>query len=162
IAALDYVSHGDLGLHRNGALGTAHLPPQILPQLLLPYVFGPIFDFGGRGLQLTQLGGSVGGYLDTSRVLCALLGRFSGGRRGLLVDAAVAALAIVAAAAIGAGSLIGELETRFNQRPYFPVAVAWGAVVVLAAAAAMLVRPARLRVRLLAALVAVDACALFV
>jgi hypothetical protein len=98
-------------------------------------------------------------------VLAALgideLGRRAGWRRALLL-AAVAAGALVAAAALGAQSLIGQLEPRFGRRPYFEVSVAWGASVVLAAAAIALVRSARARTRLLAVVLAADACALFV
>jgi Bacterial membrane protein YfhO len=231
IAAIDYVSHGDLGLHRAGTLGATHLPARILPQLVLPYAFGPIFDFAGRGLVMSSLWGSVGGYLNTSLLLFALLGLFSRGRRGLrialvvwivlvfarmygeppllghvlgvlpgmsrvaffryataslelsvivlaalgiddlarardwrrrLLVAAGAGLVLVAAAAIGAQSLIGQLESRFSQRPYFAVAVAWGALVVLVAAACALVRGPRVRIRVLSVLLAVDACVLFV
>ena len=231
VAAIDYVSHGDLGLHAGATLGSAHLPPQILPQLVLPYAFGPIFDFAGRGLVMSSLWGSVGGYLDTSLLLFALLGIFSRGRRGLrivlaawivlvfarmygeppllghvlgvlpgmsrvaffryataslelavillaalgiddlarapdwrrrLLLAAGAGLVLVAAAAIGAQSLIGQLEARFSQRPYFAVAVAWGALVVIAAAACALVKSRSARIRVLSALLAIDACALFV
>jgi hypothetical protein len=229
IAALDYLNHGDLGLHNGGALGTAHLPANGLPQFLLPYVFGGIFDFAGRNFELTQLWGSVGGYLDTSLLLFALLGLVGRRRRGLrlallvwivlafariygvpvlggvigllpamsrvafdryatssvelsvivlaalglddlvrepgsrrrLVWAAAASLVVVAGAAIGARPLIGGLEARFHQRLYFPAAVAWGAIVVLAAAALGLVRAAHLRIRLLAALLAFDALVLF-
>jgi hypothetical protein len=231
IAALDYVLHGDLGLHNGSLFGGTHLPARIVPQLALPYVFGTIFNFTGRGHDLTTLWGSVGGYLDTSLLLFALLGIFSRGRRRLrvalvvwivlafsrmygappllghiigvlpgmsrvafsryataslelsvivlaalgiddllrgpgsrrrLLLAAAGGFAIVAAAAIGARPLIGELEARFSQRPYFAVAVAWGALVVLAAAACALVRSASTRIRLLSALLAVDACVLFV
>src|SRR5205823_10799913 len=54
------------------------------------------------------------------------------------------------------------LERRFSQRPYFAVSVAWAALIVLAAAAAAFIRSAQARVRLLAALLALDAVALFV
>jgi hypothetical protein len=229
IAALGYVNHGDLGLHNSGTFGTTHLPADALPQLILPYGFGPIFDFTGRNFELTRLWGSVGGYLDTSLLLFALVGLFSRRRRGLrlallawivlastrmygvpvlgdiigvlpgmsrvaffryatssvelsvvvlaalglddlardpgsrrrLAWAAAASLLVIAAAAIGAQPLIGRLEARFSQRPYFPVAVAWGAIVVLAAVALALVRRTQLRIRLLAALLALDALVLF-
>jgi hypothetical protein len=229
IAALDYVNHGDLGLHNSASLGTGHLAADGLPQLVLPYAFGPIFDFTGRSFELTRIWGGVGGYLDTSLVLFAVLGLFARGRRGLrltlvvwivlasarlygvpvlgdvigilpgmsrvwfyryatsslelsvivlaalglddlvrnpgsrrrLAWAAAAALVVVAGAAIGAQPLIGRLEARFSQRPYFAVAVAWGAIVVLAAAGVALLRTAHVRIRLLAALLALDALVLF-
>ncbi len=231
IAALDYVSHGNLGLHGSSALGSDQLPPQAFPQLVLPYVYGPIFDFAGRGLQLAKLWGAVGGYLNTSLILFGLIGLFGRRHRGLrvalliwivlaiarmygepplldhllgilpemsrvaffrygdaslelaivvlaalgiddlarapqprkrLLMAAGASLVIVAAAAIGAQSLIGQLEARFSQRPYFALAVAWGAIVVLGAAAATALRSAQHRVRVLSVVLAVDALALFV
>jgi hypothetical protein len=229
IAALDYVSHGDLGLHGSGSFGTTHLNSDGLPQLILPYVFGPIFDFAGRDFSLTRLWGSTGGYLDTSLLLFALLGLFAKRRRGLrlalvawivlasarmygvpvlgdligalpgmsrvaffryatssvelsvivlaalglddlardpgsrrrLSWAVAASLVVIAGAAIGAQSLIGRLEPRYSQRPYLPVALAWGAIVVLVAAVSMLVRSVQMRTRLLAALLALDALALF-
>jgi hypothetical protein len=229
IAALDYVNHGDLGLHNSASLSNGHLSADSLPQLVLPYAFGPIFDFTGRSFELTRIWGGVGGYLDTSLVLFAVLGLFARGRRGLrltlavwivlacarmygvpvlghiigilpgmsrvwfyryatssvelsvivlaalglddlvrnpgsrrrLAWAAAAALVVVAGAAIGAQPLISRLEARFSQRPYFAVAVAWGAIVVLAAAGVSLLRTAHLRIRLLAALLALDALALF-
>lgn len=63
--------------------GSAHLPTQGLPQLLLPYVYGPIFGFADPKLILTSIWGDVGGYLSTSLLLFALLGAFSERRRGL-------------------------------------------------------------------------------
>jgi hypothetical protein len=231
IAALGYVHHGDLGLHNGNLFGSAHLSPNALPQLALPYVFGTIFNFAGRHGQLSVLWGSVGGYLGASLLVFALLGLFSRGRRGLrialavwivlavsrmygqppllghiigvlpamskvvflryatpslelavivlaalgiddlirepgsrrrLLIAAAGGLAIVTTAAIGSRALIGELEARFSQRPYFEVAVAWGALTVLAAAACAALRSTRTRIRLLASLMAVDAFVLFV
>jgi hypothetical protein len=231
IAALDYVHQGDLGLHNGDLFGSAHVSPNALPQLALPYVFGTIFNFTGRHGELTTLWGSVGGYLDTSLLMFALLGLFSRGRRGLrialgawivlaisriygeppllghvirvlpamsrvvfaryatpslelavivlaalgiddlvrepgsrrrLLIAAGGGLAIVVAAAIGSQPVIGQLEARFSQRPYFEVAVAWGALIVLVAAACTLFRSTRTRIRLLASLLALDAFVLFV
>ena len=85
IAALDYVSHGNLGLHGSGTLGSDQLPSQALPQLVLPYVYGPIFDFTGRGLQLAKIWGAVGGYLNTSLILFGLIGLFGRRHRGLRI-----------------------------------------------------------------------------
>ena len=229
IAALDYVNHGDLGLHNSASLGAGHLSADSLPQLVLPYAFGPIFDFTGRSFELTRIWGGVGGYLDMSLLLFALLGLFGSRRRGLrltlvvwivlafsrmygvpglgdiigvlpgmsrvwfyryatsslelsvivlaalglddlvrnpgsrrrLAWAAAAGLVVVAGAAIGAQPLIARLEPRFSQSPYFPLAVAWGAIVVLAAAGVALLRAAHVRIRLLAALLVLDALVLF-
>ena len=229
IAALDYVNHAYLGLHTSGLLGSAHLPPQIIPQLLLPYGFGPIFGFTGQRSVLAGLWGSVGGYLSSSLVLFAVLGLFARGRRGLrlvllawivlvfarmygeppllgavigvlpgmsrvaffryappslelavivlaalglddllrrpadrrLVWGAAVALALVAAAAIGAQTLISQLEARFHHRPYFQVSVAWAVLVLAGALAAALIKATRARAAVLTLVLVADAVALF-
>jgi hypothetical protein len=203
-----------------------HIRSEGLPQLLLPYVYGPIFGFA----DLTTVWGHVGGYLSTSLLLLAVLGLLSRGRRGLrlallvwivlalarmyglpllsdvlgvlpgmsdvlfyryafasvelsvivlpalavddlvrapmprrrLALGALAAFALVAAAAIGARPLAGELGPVFADRPYYEAAVVWGAMVVLAAVAAALLRDARARAGSVVLLVAVDAMVLFV
>jgi hypothetical protein len=230
IPFVDLVGHAYLGLHEGGHYGTMHIRGQGLPQLLLPYVYGPIFGFSDQELTLTAIWGQVGGYLSTSLLLFALLGLASRGRRGLqlvllawvvlalarmyggpplLADAlgvlpgmsdvlfyryafatlelsvivlaalglddliraplprrrlalgALAALALVAAAAIGARPLAGQLGSVFADRPYYAGAVAWGAAVVVAGAAAALLRGGRTRALALAVVVAVDAIVLF-
>lgn len=83
VAALDYISHSDLGPHSTTIYGSTHLAAQGLPQLLLPYVYGPIFAFTDPHLTLTATWGSVGGYLTTTVVLLAIVGALSPGRRGL-------------------------------------------------------------------------------
>ena len=83
IALLDYTSHAYLGHHSTGLLGRRHLPDTALPQLLMPYVYGPIFGYVGPGFALTGIWGSVGGYLGTSLLLFAGLGLVSRGRTGL-------------------------------------------------------------------------------
>jgi hypothetical protein len=78
IASFGYFTRADLAGHgAQGALGTFHLPSQVLPQLVLPYVWGPIFASS------TPAYAWDGGYLSTSLVLFALIGLFSKGRRGL-------------------------------------------------------------------------------
>lgn len=83
IAAVDYVNHGDLGVNATGGLGTTALPVNALPQLLLPYVYGPIFDFADPGGTLPIIWSNVGGYLTVTVLLLALVGLFSARRRGL-------------------------------------------------------------------------------
>jgi hypothetical protein len=85
IAAIDYVGHADLGVHATSLYGSAHIRPQGWPQLLLPYVYGPIFDFADPKFTLTAVWSSVGGYLSTSLLLLAGLGLISRGRRGLKI-----------------------------------------------------------------------------
>jgi hypothetical protein len=230
IASIDYLNHADLGFHGTTVFASRHIVAQGLPQLLLPYVYGPIYGFADPKLSLTSIWGNVGGYLSTSLLLFALLGVFSKGRRvlrvillawivlvvariygqppvlgdvlGLLpgmsrvaffryasaslelpvailaalgidqllgappqrrrvVWAALAALAVVALAALTARPLANQLGSTFRHRPYFAGAIVWGAAVVIAGAAAALVRNPRSRGVLVALVVAVDAVALF-
>lgn len=83
IAALDYFNHGALGTHASSTYGSAHVPPNGLPQLLLPYIYGPILEFTGTSGRLPSVWTAVGGYLSTSLLLLAGLGLISHGRRGL-------------------------------------------------------------------------------
>jgi hypothetical protein len=83
IAMAEYFSHADLGLHASSLLGSAHFGTQALPQLILPYIYGPIFDYTDPRGVLQELWSTVGGYLTVSQLLFALLGLFSSGRRGL-------------------------------------------------------------------------------
>lgn len=83
IPGLDYLGHADLSIHASTSLGSAHFPPESLPQLFMPYIYGPIFDFTGSRFQLAGLWGAVGGYVSTSLLLLGVLGLCSRGRRGL-------------------------------------------------------------------------------
>jgi hypothetical protein len=231
IAALDYFNHGDLSTHATSIYGSAHVPPNGLPQLLLPYIYGPILGFTGRGAQLMSVWVVVGGYLSTSLVLLAGLGLISRGRRGLrlvlavwllLVFArmygqipllghvlgwlpgmarvaffrygtpaleftvivlaalgldslirvpehrrralwsAVGMLVLIGVAALGALPLASELGAKYDARPYFEVAVAWGVLIVLGLAATSASWARERRGALLCAVMAIDALALFV
>jgi hypothetical protein len=78
------------------------------------------------------------------------------------VAAGLAALALVAAAALGARSLAGQLGPVADERPYYPGSVAWGlGIVVVGILAAALVRRERLRTGVVALVVAADAMLLF-
>jgi hypothetical protein len=83
IAFLGYLDHADLARHGNDYYDSVRISTQALPQLLLPYVYGPIFGFADPEFTLTGIWGKVGGYLSTSLLLFALLGVLSKGRRGL-------------------------------------------------------------------------------
>ena len=83
VASIDYVVEASLGAHAGTRAGSAHLPAQALSQLVLPYVYGPIFAFGDPKLTLTGIWDHVGGFLSTSLLLVAVLGLLSKGRRGL-------------------------------------------------------------------------------
>jgi hypothetical protein len=77
-ASFGYFNQADLASHAgNGVSGTFHLPLQVLPELILPYIYGPIFSSS------TPAYAWDGGYLSTSLLLFALIGLFSRGRRGL-------------------------------------------------------------------------------
>jgi len=84
LASIDYVNQANLGLHGSNYFGALHLVPQQAPQLLMPYVYGPIFGFSDPKLLLFGTWGSVGGYLSSSLLLFGLIGlMLSRGRRGL-------------------------------------------------------------------------------
>ena len=78
LAMFDYLSRADLVSHRGAHLGSRHLPFAEAPQLLMPYVFGPLNTNRHPGLWVM-----VGGYLSIVLVLLALLGLAAHGRRGL-------------------------------------------------------------------------------
>lgn len=78
LAMADYLAHADLVSHAGTQLGGRHLPLSELPQLLMPYIFGPLD--GGHHPGIWVL---VGGYLSMAVVLPAALALASPGRRGL-------------------------------------------------------------------------------
>lgn len=82
VAFADYMAHS-YNAHGAGQFANAYLPHGALPQLLLPYVYGPIFGFNDSTGTLGLIWGDVGGYLTTSLLLFGLLGMVSRGRRGL-------------------------------------------------------------------------------
>ncbi len=79
----EYLGRGALGGHVDGVVGRVHLATPALSQLLLPYVYGPIFAFGDTGLTLTTIWFDVGGFLSASLLFFGLLGVLGPGRRGL-------------------------------------------------------------------------------
>jgi hypothetical protein len=83
VAILDTFTHSDLGAHGGTLFSGAHLGPDAIPQLLLPYVYGPIFTFTGSRGQLIAEWGTVGGFLSVSLLLFALMGLGDRTRRGL-------------------------------------------------------------------------------
>ena len=82
VAFFDYLANS---YNAHAGIGSLHLPHAALPQLLLPYVYGPIFGFADSTGTLSGIWGNVGGYLSTSLLLFGLLGLVSTGRRGLRV-----------------------------------------------------------------------------
>jgi hypothetical protein len=79
----EYLPQGMLGSHSNGLAAATYLSAPALSQLVLPYVYGPVFAFGDARLMLTTIWFDVGGFLSTSLLLFALFGLCSRGRRGL-------------------------------------------------------------------------------
>ena len=79
----EYLGRGALGGHVDGVVGRVHLATPALSQLLLPYIYGPIFAFGDTGLTLTTIWFDVGGFLSASLLFFGLLGVLGPGRRGL-------------------------------------------------------------------------------
>ena len=79
----EYLGQGALGSHADGVAGHTHLATPALSQLLLPYVFGPIFAFGDTRLTLTTIWSDVGGYLATSLLFFGLVGLSGPGFRKL-------------------------------------------------------------------------------
>ncbi len=85
-----------------------------------------------------------------------------GARWRRVVPATLAVLAIVVAAAIDARPVVRSLGAAFEHDAWFRASVLWGALTAAAIAAVALLRNVRVRTGGLAALVAVDAVALFV
>lgn len=126
-----------LGIH-SASLDRLALPASGSVQVAFPYFLGPIFGFDANGA-LTAVWGNVGGYLDTSLIVLAvmgLVGAVRGPYRGLR---AVLGLWVLVALArtYGAGwamAVVGAIPgmDRVAFYRYSPVSVEM-AVVVLAA-----------------------------
>jgi hypothetical protein len=80
LAMADYLSRADLASHAGAHLGSRHLPFSEVPQLLMPYVFGPLNAGHHPGLWVL-----VGGYLSTVLLLFAALALLTPGHRSLKV-----------------------------------------------------------------------------
>jgi hypothetical protein len=159
IMSIDYITIGDLGLNGTGYLGSAHLATQALPQLLLPYVYGPILGFTDPKLVAYGIWVNVGGYLSTSLLVLGLLGTLSKGRRGLKV--ALLAWIVLAAARMYGGpgplnEVLGVLPgmSRVAFFRYAPASVSLAIIVLAAVGIDELVRLPRLSRRALWVLVA--------
>lgn len=89
VAFAAYLPEAFVGPHA-GQIGSWSLPSPAVAQLLLPYVYGPIFALHSTGPvdTLTGIWGTVGGYLGATTVLVGLTGlvaalRWGGPRRVL-------------------------------------------------------------------------------
>jgi hypothetical protein len=84
-AALAGTRNGDLAAHASSTYGSAHIPAQGLPMLLMPYVFGPILDYSGSSVNLLTIWYVVGGYLSAVLIALGLVGLVARGHRGLRI-----------------------------------------------------------------------------
>ncbi len=78
LAMFDYLRHADLGTHARSRIGSRHLGPSALPQLVLPYVYGQVSAHPRAPIWVR-----VGGYLSVTLLLFAALGVLARDRRGL-------------------------------------------------------------------------------
>jgi hypothetical protein len=120
VAFADYMAHS-YNTHASGQYANAYLPHGSLPQLLLPYVYGPIFGFNDSTGTLGTIWGDVGGYLNTSLLLFGLLGMVSRGRRGLrlvLLSWIVLTIARVYGEPPGLRSVLGVLPAMSHVAFY--------------------------------------------
>jgi hypothetical protein len=76
---VDYLLVADLGGHDGAGFAAAHLEPQFLPAILLPYAFGGIFQYP----QFAAFWGSVGGYAGCVLFGLALVGAMGREHRAL-------------------------------------------------------------------------------
>ncbi len=83
VAGGSFLTHSSLGAHTGGTAGGLRINRYGLPQLLMPYIYGPIFAYIDPRGQLLGLWSEVGGYLSVTPVLFAVAGLLSRGRRGL-------------------------------------------------------------------------------
>ena len=82
IAFFDYINVAILGMH-DGSAAEAHLWGIGIPQLLLPYVWGPIFYFAGQSPALGGQWGSVGGFAGFGTVVLAVAALFGTTQRSI-------------------------------------------------------------------------------
>jgi small basic protein len=74
-AFADYLGVANVGSH-SGVFGGTSLPSSIFPQLVMPYLFGPISAFSGNDPSgvLNSAWGQVGGYLSVPLIVLGTIG----------------------------------------------------------------------------------------
>ncbi len=137
VAFVDYLPHANVGGHA-GAFGHTSLSPRTaLPAQVMPYLFGPIFEFSSaRSPDLASFWGSIGGYFGAAVCLSGIVGLVGRPYRSLRV-ALGAWIVVGLARLVGVGvaldvvnAIPGVSSTAFYR--YAPAS--WElAVVVLAA-----------------------------
>jgi hypothetical protein len=109
VAFADFLKVGYTGGFDTSATG--HLESQALPQLVLPYVHGGIFELHDAKGLMTIAWGGIGGYLTMSLVVFGGIGLLARGHRGLRLT--LGAWLVLALArmygAPGVGALLGVL-----------------------------------------------------
>lgn len=115
VAFVDYLPHANVGSH-SGAFANVSLPIQSLAQTILPYGFGPIsaLHSGGTSSLLTTMWSNIGGYLDATLVVCALLGLLGARCRGLRI-----ALGLWVLAAMSKTFGVAAVSHLLNHLPAF-------------------------------------------
>ncbi|WP_454874850.1 hypothetical protein [Paraburkholderia xenovorans] len=81
LAFFDYLPLGFTGDHQGDGYASAHLPASALVAMLVPYIFGGIF----QDRALTGFWGAVGGYVGITLMMLALCGIFGQRYRGLRI-----------------------------------------------------------------------------
>lgn len=108
IAFVDFTTHAFLAGHSGGGYGALHLPAQGIAQLLVPYIYGPIFTFADKARVLTFQWDFVGGYITMSLLALVIWGVFGRERRGLRITLATFAV-LVFARSYGQVPLLGHV-----------------------------------------------------
>jgi len=98
VAFLDYLHFANVGGH-SGAISHYSMPGSVLPALVLPYVYGPIFQFTSYDHTgtLIQFWDNIGGYLTLSTVFLAIVSIFSHKRknRGIIYMLGIFSLIVI-------------------------------------------------------------------
>jgi hypothetical protein len=74
LSFLQFLPEAFIGGHAGSFSHAALVPEAIIPSLLAPYAFGPIFAFNGEWPVLTFVWGNVGGYVDLVVFVLAAFG----------------------------------------------------------------------------------------
>ena len=102
VCTLDFLPHAVIPLHANNYFASVHVPAASLPQLLLPYIYGPLFAFPNAGW------GVVGGYLSTSLFGLAVIG-LAGSRHRRLGLVLLGWMSLALARAYGGPPLLDQV-----------------------------------------------------
>ncbi len=101
VAFVDYLPYANIGGH-SGALSVYHIPPSVLPALVMPYIYGPIFQFASydhTGV-LNQFWDNIGGYLTLSMTFLAFIGVFFHARKNRAIVYMLGIFSLVAIARV--------------------------------------------------------------